>query len=149
MKERIIKDYDNMGMRCNYTVQVYSEKTGKWVYKKTYNAVGFNPHMPKWFNTRKEAEALFDKDSEKMPDVTLGIDDKTEPVENPEDAPIKYKKEKEVLRNIKRIMKSIDLHRNPLWNDAGGSTFFNDIYNDLECIKAKVEKEIQIREGKG
>ena len=153
MKERIIKDYDNMGMRCNYTVQMYLEGKKEWVYKKTYNAKGFNPHMPKWFNTRKEAEALFGKDSKKMPDVTLGIDDKTEPVENPKDAPkdapIKYKKEKEVLRNIKRIMKSIDLHRNPLWNDAGGSTFFNDIYNDLECIKVKVEKEIQIREGKG
>ena len=36
MKERIIKDYDNMGMRCNYTVQMYSEDKKEWVYKKTY-----------------------------------------------------------------------------------------------------------------
>lgn len=141
MKERIIKDYDNMGMRCNYTVQMYLEGKKKWVYKKTYNAKGFNPHMPKWYSSRAEAEKLFDPDSERCPDATLGVDDKESPVISFK--PAKILKEVEVLEDIQKIMRSIELYKNPLWNDAGGSTFFGDIYNDLEKIETKLKKGVE------
>lgn len=141
MKERIIKDYDNMGMRCNYTVQMYLEGKKEWVYKKTYNTKGFNPHMPKWYSSRAEAEKLFDPDSERCEDVTLGIDDKKKPVIT--FRPGKIQKEKEVLEDVQKIMRSIELYKNPLWNDAGGSTFFGDIYNDLEKIETKLKKEVE------
>ena len=141
MKERIIKDYDNMGMRCNYTVQMYLEDKKEWVYKKTYNAKGFNPHMPKWYSSRTEAEKLFESDSERCPDVTLGVDDKEVSVISVK--PRKIQKEKETLEDVQNIMRSIELYRNPLWNDAGGSTFFGDIYDDLEKIEAKLKKEVE------
>ena len=141
MKERIIKDYDNMGMRCNYTVQIYLEDKKEWVYKKTYNAKGFNPHMPKWYSSRAEAEKLFDPNSEKCKDVTLGVDDKKKSVVASK--PEKIKKEKETLDDVRKIMKSIELYKNPLWNDAGGSTFFKDIYDDLEKIETKLKKEVE------
>lgn len=142
MKERIIKDYDNMGMRCNYTVQMYLEDKKEWVYKKTYNAKGFNPHMPKWYSSRAEAEKLFDSDSEKMPDVTLGVDDKPS-TQSVIYKPAKNSKEKEALKDIQKIMRSIELYKNPLWNDAGGSTFFSGIYDDLEKIEMKLKKEVK------
>ena len=141
MKERIIKDCDNMGMRCNYTVQVYLEDQKKWVYKKTYNAKGFNPHMPKWYSSRAEAEKLFDPDSERCPDATLGVDDKESPVISFK--PAKILKEVEVLEDIQKIMRSIELYKNPCWNDTGGSTFFGDIYDDLEKIETKLKKEVE------
>ena len=141
MKERIIKDYDNMGMRCNYTVQMYSEDKKEWVYKKTYNAKGFNSHMPKWYSSRTEAEKLFDPDSARCPDATLGVDDKEVPVISFK--PGKIQKEKETLEDVQKIMRSIELYKNPLWNDAGGSTFFSDIYNDLEKIEAKLKEEVE------
>ena len=141
MKERIIKDYDNMGMRCNYTVQMYLEDKKEWVYKKTYNAKGFNPHMPKWYSSHAEAEKLFDPNSERCEDVTLGVDDKKKPVVA--SRPEKIQKEKETLDDVRKIMKSIELYKNPLWNDAGGSTFFGDIYDDLEKIEVKLKKEVE------
>ena len=141
MKERIIKDYDNMGMRCNYTVQMYLEGKKEWVYKKTYNAKGFNPHMPKWYSSRAEAEKLFDPNSERCPDATLGVDDKKKPVVT--SRPEKIPKEKETLEDVQKIMRSIELYTNPLWNDAGGSTFFKDIYDDLEKIETKLKKEVE------
>ena len=141
MKERIIKDYDNMGMRCNYTVQMYSEDKKEFFYKKTYNAKGFNPHMPKWYSSRTEAEKLFDPDSERCPDATLGVDDKEVPVIS--FRPGKIQKEKETLEDVQKIMRSIELYKNPLWNDAGGSTFFSDIYNDLMKIEAKLKEEVE------
>ena len=141
MKERIIKDFDNMGMRCNYTVQMYLEDKKEWVYKKTYNAKGFNPHMPKWYSSRAEAEKLFDPDSERCKDVTLGVDDKKKPVVTVR--PEKIPKEKETLEDVQKIMRSIELYTNPLWNDAGGSTFFKDIYDDLEKIETKLKKEVE------
>ena len=62
-KERLIKDYDNLGMRCNWAVQYFDENLQLWRWKETYNAVGFNPYMPKWYKTENEAKEKFDKDA--------------------------------------------------------------------------------------
>ena len=40
-------------------------------------------------------------------------------------------------------MRSIELYKNPCWNDAGGSTFFKEIYDDLEKIETKLKKEVE------
>jgi hypothetical protein len=97
--------------------------------------------MPKWYSSRAEAEKLFDSDSERCPDATLGVDDKEVPVIS--FRPGKIQKEKETLEDVQNIMRRIELYKNPLWNDAGGSTFFSDIYNDLEKIEAKLKKEVE------
>jgi hypothetical protein len=97
--------------------------------------------MPKWYSSRAEAEKLFDPDSERCEDVTLGIDDKKKPVIS--FRPGKIQKEKETLEDVQKIMRSIELYKNPLWNDAGGSTFFGDIYDDLEKIETKLKKEVE------
>ena len=88
-----------------------------------------------------EAEKLFDPDSERCPDATLGVDDKEVPVIS--FRPGKIQKEKETLEDVQKIMRSIELYKNPLWNDAGGSTFFSDIYNDLMKIEAKLKEEVE------
>jgi len=72
IKERIIKDYDNLGLRCCFAVQFYDKTIKLWRFKETYNAQGFNPHMPKWYDSRTEAESHFDNNAKIYEDAELG-----------------------------------------------------------------------------
>lgn len=49
--------------------------------------------------------------------------------------------EREILDEIQQIMKKTELLANPLYNDAGGSTFWSDIHNSLRKIEIKLKEE--------
>jgi hypothetical protein len=52
-------------------------------------------------------------------------------------------KDIEVLNEIKGIRKKTELLANPLYNDAGGSTFWNDIDKRLEQIEKDIENDLK------
>ena len=52
--------------------------------------------------------------------------------------------EQEILQEIKNIRKKTLLLANPLYNDAGGSTFWADIDRQLQDIEYKLLKDKQI-----
>lgn len=72
-RERLIKDYDNLGMRCKWAVQYFDDLRQLWRYKETYNAKGFNPYMPKWYDTEEEARKHFERHSKIEETVVLGF----------------------------------------------------------------------------
>ena len=49
--------------------------------------------------------------------------------------------EQEILNEIQTIRKKTELLANPLYNDAGGSTFWNDIDRQLQDIEHKLLKD--------
>ena len=49
--------------------------------------------------------------------------------------------EQEILNEIQSIRKKTELLANPLYNDAGGSTFWTDIDRQLQDIEHKLLKD--------
>lgn len=49
--------------------------------------------------------------------------------------------EREILEEIQKLRKKTELLANPLYNDAGGSTFWKDIDDKLEYIQFTLEED--------
>ena len=71
-RERLVKDYDNLGLRCAWAVQYYDPIKKVWFWKETYNAKGFNKYMPKWYNTENEAKQSLDPKAKLSKTVIFG-----------------------------------------------------------------------------
>lgn len=52
-------------------------------------------------------------------------------------------KERQVLEEILNIRNNIELLKNPLYNDAGGSTFWKNIDMKLEEVEIDLKNEIK------
>lgn len=50
--------------------------------------------------------------------------------------------ENEILKEIQQIRLKTEILANPLYNDAGGSTFWTDIDNKLKNIEYTIKDEI-------
>ena len=53
-------------------------------------------------------------------------------------------REQEILDEIQALRMKTELLANPLYNDAGGSTFWNDIDRQLQDIENKLLKDKEI-----